>query len=477
MAPSRRSIVRAFERFNSPTTTARIDIPGCVGDEECPEGSVCKDGICIKEPDNDDPETSTDFSVTSFSIDTAGPVDPNSQIQVSYTVTNAGTADGYFRYTLYRNSEAITAVSGDVAAGGSQSETLSVLVEGSDTTLELGSRSDSIQVREPDTGTPEMSVTQINLDDSSYLVGETVTATVYARNSGTVTGSYSVPVRANGSQVGTADFGTISAGTTDTATVQFGAQSTGALVVDADGAEATAEVIEQRADIDVTGLILDPAGPVVGEPATATVEFTNNGAVSGTVESTVDVNGSPVGVAQAEVPANTTTTDSVTFTVPDSSVLTVETSGVSREYATSPGDGSGGGDEPNIAVQDVSMVPSPPVRTQSATIQLELVNSGSASGTFSDTVKVNDSDVGVVEATVPAGSTITAEVGIQVPDADDVFIYVAGTTSAFSTVAPDDGGGTDPVDGGDGGDGGTLSGLDTRVLAVGAAALAYLAGR
>lgn len=232
--------------------------------------------------------------------------------------------------------------------------------------------------------------------------------------------SISEPVYVDGQNVGTMD---LSLGPGEERVGEFDVQ----VPFDADSftIEIAGNDVTRDTDAPVSGEgTWTPRDPAPGTDATVEFDITNHAAqvVSGTWD--VDVNGTVVDQQQVSVPANGSTTVSLTVPVPDESVVDVDfgphlhsgTTTGSDTGGGSPGPGNGG--EPSVEIQSTNVS----VSGTTATATYQIRNAGDGAGTRGIEFAVDKLDNGIVnerksrEHTIQAGSTASGEFTFDLSD-------------------------------------------------------------
>ena len=152
---------------------------------------------------------------------------------------------------------------------------------------------------------------EANLEEPRIVAGETLQAAVTVRNDGNQEGDFEVPFRVDGETVETRS-GTLGPGESTTVTFERTFEDAGEYDLAAGSASTTA-VVEEPADLEVTGLEAEPTEAAMGERVTlrATVESTADRPAAGSVEFAVDgesVGSETVRVADGAATVETTAT-------------------------------------------------------------------------------------------------------------------------------------------------------------------------
>lgn len=152
---------------------------------------------------------------------------------------------------------------------------------------------------------------EASLDEPRVVAGETLSATVTVRNEGNQEGEFRAPLKIDGETVDT-ESGTLGPDEATTVTFEHTFEDAGEYEL-AVGSASTTAVVEEPADVEVTGLEVKPTAAAMDERVTlrATVESAADRPAVGEVAFAVDgesVGTEPVRVADGAATVETTTT-------------------------------------------------------------------------------------------------------------------------------------------------------------------------
>jgi uncharacterized cupredoxin-like copper-binding protein len=242
-------------------------------------------------------------------------VSPGESVRIYANVTNIGDASGIYIITLKINSTVETTKSVALAGGESTTIMFEVIRELPGAYLvEVDGHVETFTVRRiSPPPKARFEIMGFTISPTETEVGENIIISFTVRNTGGERGLYTVVLKINGTIEDKKDV-SLNAGESTFITFKVNKYVAGTYRVEIDGLSGIFLIkAPKAAQINITGLSIEPSEINLGGAATLTANITNAGKIEGTCTITLKVDGTVKATKEVTIPAGSST--SITFTI------------------------------------------------------------------------------------------------------------------------------------------------------------------
>lgn len=293
---------------------------------------------------------------------------------------------------------------------------------------------DTATVTVPDEG--EIVVDDVVIEEESPKPGDTVGVSVGFTNTGEVENSDTFSTEVNGSSGPELDV-SLQGGESVTETLEVEVPEDAEELDVVVGPESDTVTVESVSDIYVKDVTISESEATIGEEVDVLVVAENKGGSSGEESFDVTVNGSSAGGFQVTVDGGDTKEEVLAIEVPDENEFSVE---VGSESDTVPTTDGSEPKEGSVEVRSVSITTPNLNPGETATVLGTFNNPGDEEASRNVDVVVNDETVAVMDVTLGASSSTTAEAEVTVPDSDTMEVQLGEETTSEEISTESSGG-------------------------------------